>query len=218
MDIPDKWEGRITGFVSEAIKGAITAAEMAVEAGVTPTGGTSANTGNLAANLMGRVWGGAPAPVTAATRVAGGGAAGAATGAIQGGLGLRGWIPGLPPPSELLPAALSSLHPLGAAYNVGRGVVNVGKSAWERVRGLFGGATGAIVTQPTLSWVGEAGPEAIMPLSSAPGASPLPGGATTIVLELNGRELGRAVVNELNDVARKSATSLAPLRVAIQGG
>lgn len=43
-------------------------------------------------------------------------------------------------------------------------------------RKLFGGATGAIVTQPTLSIIGEAGPEALVPLNSAPGASPLPAG------------------------------------------
>ncbi len=47
----------------------------------------------------------------------------------------------------------------------------------------FAGATGAIVRQPTLSLIGEAGPEAVVPLSSAPGASPLGsmGGGSTIV-------------------------------------
>lgn len=38
------------------------------------------------------------------------------------------------------------------------------------------GATGGIVTQPTMALIGEAGPEAVVPLSSAPGASPLSGG------------------------------------------
>lgn len=35
-------------------------------------------------------------------------------------------------------------------------------------------ATGGIVTQPTNALIGEAGPEAVVPLSSMPGASPLP--------------------------------------------
>jgi hypothetical protein len=36
------------------------------------------------------------------------------------------------------------------------------------------GATGGIVTRPTLAMIGEAGPEAVLPLNRAPGASPLP--------------------------------------------
>ena len=39
------------------------------------------------------------------------------------------------------------------------------------------GATGAVVTRPTLSVIGEAGPEAVIPLSRMPGASPLPDAA-----------------------------------------
>ena len=38
------------------------------------------------------------------------------------------------------------------------------------------GATGGIVTQPTLALIGERGPEAVVPLNRAPGASPLPNG------------------------------------------
>ena len=49
--------------------------------------------------------------------------------------------------------------------------------------GWFVGATGAIVTQPTLSLIGEAGPEAVVPLNQAAGASPLGamGGNTTVL-------------------------------------
>lgn len=47
------------------------------------------------------------------------------------------------------------------------------------------GATGGIVTKPTMALIGEAGPEAVVPLDSTPGSSPLPkgmgGGGTTIV-------------------------------------
>lgn len=38
------------------------------------------------------------------------------------------------------------------------------------------GATGGIVTQPTLAVIGEAGPEAVVPLNQTPGSSPLPRG------------------------------------------
>ncbi len=40
---------------------------------------------------------------------------------------------------------------------------------------LRGGASGAIVSRPTVALIGEAGPEALMPLENAPGASPLNG-------------------------------------------
>ena len=55
---------------------------------------------------------------------------------------------------------------------------------------MFGGQAGAIVTRPTRTWIGEVGPEAVIPLHQAPGASPLPSGPTTIVLELNGQGVG----------------------------
>lgn len=49
------------------------------------------------------------------------------------------------------------------------------------------GATGGIVTQPTNALIGEAGPEAVIPLSSMPGASPLPAtmGGTTNHITIN---------------------------------
>jgi hypothetical protein len=40
------------------------------------------------------------------------------------------------------------------------------------------GATGGIVTRPTLALIGEAGPEAVVPLNRTPGSSPLPTGGT----------------------------------------
>lgn len=41
-----------------------------------------------------------------------------------------------------------------------------------------GGAEGAIVTRPTRAWIGEAGPEALIPLDQMPGAFPLPNGGS----------------------------------------
>lgn len=44
-----------------------------------------------------------------------------------------------------------------------------------RVGGIVG-ATGGIVTRPTIAKIGEAGPEAVVPLNRTPGSSPLPAG------------------------------------------
>jgi hypothetical protein len=64
------------------------------------------------------------------------------------------------------------------------------------------GATGGIVTRPTLAMIGEAGPEAVIPLNRAPGASPLGafGGSTTVVVPLvvDGRVLAEVTASELN--------------------
>ena len=73
------------------------------------------------------------------------------------------------------------------------------------------GATGGIVTQPTTALIGEAGPEMVVPLSSMPGASPLPsgvGGGNTIHLTVNaglgtdGAAVGQQIVNLLKTYQR----------------
>lgn len=63
-------------------------------------------------------------------------------------------------------------------------------------------AQGGIVTHPTLALIGEAGPEAVVPLSNGGGM-----GVQTIVLQLDGREVGRVAVDHIN----RSATSGAPV-------
>ena len=71
--------------------------------------------------------------------------------------------------------------------------------------GSFFGATGGIVTRPTLAVIGEAGPEAVVPLSRAPGASPLPagsGGGQTINILLDGQTLAQFVVESINQASR----------------
>jgi len=75
------------------------------------------------------------------------------------------------------------------------------------------GATGGIVTQPTTALIGEAGPEMVIPLSSMPGASPLPSGisggsGSTINLTVNaglgtdGAAVGQQIVNLLKRYQR----------------
>jgi len=73
----------------------------------------------------------------------------------------------------------------------------------EGIGALFGGASGAIVTKPTLSMIGESGPEALIPLSGAPGASPLGGGGpVNVTVNVAGsviaeRDLAETVRREL---------------------
>ena len=65
----------------------------------------------------------------------------------------------------------------------GSGIIG---SAASTVGGLLGiGASGGIVTRPTLAVIGEAGPEAVVPLNRAPGASPLPGGGGGMSVTVN---------------------------------
>lgn len=55
---------------------------------------------------------------------------------------------------------------------------------FNTLTGPFRGATGGIVTRPTLALIGERGPEAVVPLSRAPGASPL-GGAAQFTVQID---------------------------------
>jgi len=74
----------------------------------------------------------------------------------------------------------------------------------------YGGAAGAIVTRPTFSLIGEAGPEALIPLDQAPGASPVGGLGGGIVVNVNagmgtdGAEVGRQIVEALSAYERRN--------------
>lgn len=71
---------------------------------------------------------------------------------------------------------------------------------------LPGAAEGAIVTRPTIAMVGEAGPEALIPLHKLPGMRAVPdmsswgggGGSITIPLVVDGRVLAEVTASELN--------------------
>jgi hypothetical protein len=65
------------------------------------------------------------------------------------------------------------------------------------------GAEGAIVNRPTLALIGEAGPEALVPLNRTAGNSPLPsgmggGGVQVIQLVVSGRVLAEVSAAEFN--------------------
>lgn len=73
------------------------------------------------------------------------------------------------------------------------------------------GATGGIVTRPTLATIGEAGPEAVVPLDRAPGASPLPTGRTSgggdvynIAIYPKTLPTDRELIDLINNVRRRN--------------
>jgi hypothetical protein len=88
------------------------------------------------------------------------------------------------------------------------------------------GATGGIVNRPTFALIGEAGPEAVIPLDRTRGNSPLPmtggaraaGGTTTINLTVNagmgadGTQVGEQIVSALRQYQRRNGAL--PLTVA----
>jgi len=93
---------------------------------------------------------------------------------------------------------------------INRQIASLGLSA-DQARQIFGegfqviaGATGAIVNRPTMALIGEAGPEAVIPLSRVPGNQPLPtigqaaGQSITIPLVVDGKVLAEVTASEFN--------------------
>ena len=73
----------------------------------------------------------------------------------------------------------------------------------------FAGATGAIVRRPTTALIGEAGPEAVVPLSTAPGASPLPagfggGGTTNVTIQMPVGSDASDIIRTLDSYSRRN--------------
>lgn len=101
----------------------------------------------------------------------------------------------LEPVFQILGMILELLQPIidGITWVAEKAAGAIG-GVTEWVGGLFGGASGAIVTKPTLSLIGEKGPEAVMPLSSAPGAMNLAGAgfaAGNITVNVHGSVIGQ---------------------------
>lgn len=85
----------------------------------------------------------------------------------------KDWIAG---GRDAFPADPNSLP--GISRNTPEAQAEYGDThTWDPATGTWkpkaGGASGAIVTRPTPALIGEAGPEAVIPLSSMPGAMPL---------------------------------------------
>jgi hypothetical protein len=96
--------------------------------------------------------------------------------------------------------------PQGASVNQSGQVVGFGGR-------IIAGATGGIVNRPTMAMIGEAGPEAVIPLNQSPGNSPLPalglgGGGNTYNVTIqagfgvNGTQLGAEFVKAIKAYER----------------
>jgi hypothetical protein len=106
---------------------------------------------------------------------------------------------------EIISAARTAADVLSKIGDIGGKISNPGGKG--EFGGIFG-AAGGIVTRPTMAMIGEAGPEAVIPLHSAPGASPLPrgfggGGQIVIPVMIDGREVARAVWREDDERDRR---------------
>lgn len=98
-------------------------------------------------------------------------------------------------------------HP-AHTYVVGtaRWVVHNFKSAMD-LADIGRGAVGGIVTKPTMALIGEAGPEALVPLNTMPGASPLGGlggvNVDTVVINVSGFADGASAGRAAADAFRR---------------
>lgn len=92
------------------------------------------------------------------------------------------------------------------AVGVGGYVVHNFKSAAD-LTDIGRGASGAIVTQPTMALIGEAGPEALVPLDSMPGASPVGGlggvNVDTVIINVSGYADGAGAGRAAADAFRR---------------
>lgn len=95
-------------------------------------------------------------------------------------------------------AARSQLEAMGIFIDEGAWYIPQGFTTQPVVRG----ATGGIVNRPTMALIGEAGPEAVIPLNRTPGNGPLEGlggvNSVTVPLVVDGRVLAEVTASEFN--------------------
>lgn len=102
---------------------------------------------------------------------------------------------GLPPRGRVgVPGTLG----IGNWHQLSRGLQEALLAAGG-IRGLPTLASGGIVRRPTLAVVGEAGPEAVVPLTRGAGHA----GSLTVVVELDGDQIARKTVATVNDALRR---------------
>lgn len=144
---------------------------------------------------------------------------------VNGAASAFGWVPGLGGKlkaaaaqfnsfRDSVNAALDGIHSQKDIYlNVVTKKQSVTISSINKPR-VPHGATGGIVTRPTLALIGEAGPEAVVPLNRTPGSSPLPIGGSRVDSE---QTVYRAMSRALSDsgVVIMSKTNLEELDLLV---
>jgi hypothetical protein len=115
-------------------------------------------------------------------------------------------------------AAIDRMH--GKTINIFSRFVTIGAPPGTSRHGIVG-QHGGIVRRPTMALIGEAGPEAVVPLGRSPGNSPLPGrglgggGPLVLHISIGGRQLAQVLVDPL----RKEIRSLGgDVQVALGSG
>jgi hypothetical protein len=106
--------------------------------------------------------------------------------------------------------AISLIGKLISALGKIPGLGALGSVVGGAIKGIPGLAAGGIVTQPTLAMIGEAGPEAVIPLNRLGGGG---GGVTVNVMGglATSAEIGQAVVNAIRAYNR----SAGPANIAV---
>lgn len=152
----------------------------------------------------------------AAGGAAGGAAASSGAGAA-GGAGLLSILAGIAGgyvtyegfKEDPLGSALSfpyavTLGTIKAAEDVLGNVGDTISDAWEDTKDFFGFAHGGVVTGPTLGMIGEAGPEAVIPLSRLSTALGGSGGNVTLNLSLPGvRDIRDLTTRDFEQMAKR---------------
>ena len=113
---------------------------------------------------------------------------------IHGAANAFGWVPGLGGKlkdaaaafdrfRDRVNAALDGIHSTKEVRLKVTTQQIIANPSISKPRVLPAGARGAVVTRPTLALIGEAGPEAVVPLDGTPGSSPLPSGRGGLTIE-----------------------------------
>ena len=140
-----------------------------------------------------------PAGVTAGTAVAGASGAAVAGAGVSGVLsGIKGLAMKALPYAGIALGAKLLYDNVPVVRNVVRGVGRAISGIGRGIRRIFGFADGGIVKQPVMGVVGEAGPEAIVPLRQADRY--LGPRQQTIVVQLDGRTIAESTFENLPEI------------------
>lgn len=143
----------------------------------------------------------------------GGGVAAAASAAASAAESFAGAAANAQVAAQFSQQVISNAQRLNAAAAAGQDVTKLGftKSDWAELAKLEQAniramATGGIVTGPTLALIGEAGPEAVVPLSRGNGIGPNISITVNAGFGTDGAEVGRQVVDALKAYERRNGS------------
>lgn len=175
-NIVEGWKNMQKETIKQGITFAITTAAMLAVSAVAAAAAVAIS--GAAAAALAAAW--APAAIAASI----------ATFGVAAAVGLSSYIAAVGTGT----AATGQLSSAGASQFPGN--ISIGNTGGTPL-GI--GAEGGIVTRPTLAVIGEAGPEAVVPLNRTPGSSPLGAGGGSRVVNIN---IDTAVLNDPSNMDR----------------